>query len=278
MTLTFRENLTDRVEAQRRFNSLATNFLRDELDEWVCTVERQQRGAIHFHLIVAFPYDVRSGFDFDAARKAAECRKVGDNTGKQHYERLYFASANAKLSAWWRLLREKAAVYGFGRCETLPVLTSGAQVARYVGGYVESEWCNRQRRDKGMRTIRYSLERRAASIRWAWAAGPAKDWRRGCVVAAVILGTEDFAEVFGERWAWRLREILPSFGRHLEACLAWCSRFVGDTDTREEAVCKLSRLSWTIRDEELRGKSVVGQSVIHNGRDFSSAAAPSRRD
>ena len=42
---------------------------------------------------------------------------------------VYFASANDDLREWWRLVCEKAPAYGFGRCETLPILSNSKALA-----------------------------------------------------------------------------------------------------------------------------------------------------
>ena len=48
LTLTFADNVTNFREAQRRFNSLATNILRQHFEAWVVVVEPQKRGAVHY--------------------------------------------------------------------------------------------------------------------------------------------------------------------------------------------------------------------------------------
>jgi hypothetical protein len=258
VTLTFKENLRDRDEAQRRFNSFATNFLRRELEEFVVTVERQARGALHYHLVAAFADDIRSGFDFEACAESNRCRDAGDTEGKAVWARRYYASANQFLRGWWKAVRDSASAYGFGRCETLPVLSCAAGLARYVGGYVGSEWLNRRSEDRGLRTIRYSLKHRAASVCWAWVADNGATWRLGLGVLGALLNvggihwersipgdessplvqTEGFTALLGKRWAWSWRNEISVFGRHATACLNWISREVSDeTDFADRVAC-----------------------------------------
>jgi hypothetical protein len=237
VTVTFKENVTDRDEAQRRFNSLASHFLRPNLLEFIVAVERQRRGAIHYHLICAFPFDIRAGFNFEACGAANLAKKRGDVAEFKRWERVYFASANPALRDWWRRMREAAERYGFGRCETLPVLSNAEGVARYVGTYVRSESENREARDKGMRTLRYSLDRRAASSAWSWCAGGGRSWRMGCAVLAAILRCEDFSAVLGKRWAWDWRRQISVFGRHWSECMAQIVNIPDHYSFKERVVC-----------------------------------------
>jgi hypothetical protein len=239
VTLTFAENLTDRTEAQRRFNSLATSFFRrvDGL-EWIAAVERQGRGAIHYHLVMAFPWDIRTGFDFGACRRAGLLKRSG-LPGWQDLERTYFRSANEALRGWWADLRAAAPRYGFGRCETLPVLTSSEQIARYVGSYVGKEFVSRLSQDKGLRTIRYSLAVRPWAYRWSYLGGGQARWRLGCKLLASMIGTEDFARYLGKRWAWSWRVQIRAFGRLPGQAASFLPQFV-DLETLSE------RCSWAI--------------------------------
>ncbi|KAF0178692.1 MAG: hypothetical protein FD161_1736 [Limisphaerales bacterium] len=220
VTLTFAENLTDYKEAQRRLNSFATHVLRNLCTEWITAVERQARGAIHYHLCAVFTEDIRTGFNFEACWAAANERQTnGQTVAFRSFQRAYFQSANAALRRVWDTIRAKAPLYGFGRCETLPVRSNTQAVARYVGAYVGKEAAKRDVRDKGMRSVRYSLEERKASARFSWVDGAGKNWRLGCSVFASFVGSGEFREVLGDRWAWSWREVIGEFGRHFErAC------------------------------------------------------------
>lgn len=256
-TLTFKENLVDRVEAQRRFHSLEVNFLSLKLLEFVCAVQRQIRGAIHYHLICSFPFDIRSGFDFDACRAANRAKKLGDFAEFKRLEAIYFVSANPALRAWWKEMRAAAERFGFGRCETLPVLSNAEAVGRYVGTYVQTEVANRQRRDKGLRTLRYSLLSRKASSRWAWALGAGRNWRMGCAVLGAILQTDDFSEVLGKRWAFNWRKTISAFGRHSTDALAAVAE-MSDHYTFDERITRVVRLYELIkRAETIETKGVA---------------------
>lgn len=199
-TWTFKENLTDYHEAQKRFNSMATHYLRYRRYEYIACVERQGRGAIHYHLVLGLGANVRDGFDFAAATAAQASKRGGDARAFRYWERRYLASANAALRCVWKEVRDAAAAYGFGRCETLPILQGTEAVAYYVGAYVSSEWRNREERDKGMRTVRYSMGRSNDTCKWAFVGGEAGDYRAGCSVLAEARGLSH-----AESWLGRLR-------------------------------------------------------------------------
>jgi len=223
VTLTFPDNCEDRDEAQGRFHSFYTNFLRRAYDplEFIAVPERQERGAFHYHLATAFPCDVRTGFNFDACAAANKAKRDGDQSEFRRQQQIYFESANDSLRGIWRDLRSAAPRYQFGRCETLPVLSNAQGLARYVGAYVTTASSNRQLRDKGLRTVRYSLDQRAASIRWSWADGNGRVWRRGFQLLGQILELdyEKFKEVYGEKVCWKMRGKITLLGHKFDDAL-----------------------------------------------------------
>jgi hypothetical protein len=123
-------------------------------------------------------------------------------------------NASPDLRAWWKDLGTAARLAGFGRCETFPIISNAEGCARYVGGYVGKEFAMRQYRDKGLRTIRYGLKQRMASIRWSWANDDGRTWRLGCAMFAAVLGLDDLSIQLGKHWAWQYRKVISIFGRH----------------------------------------------------------------
>jgi len=223
MTLTFPGRVTSYRTANKRFNSFATHFLRLHLIEWVKVPERMKSGSIHFHLIGAFPVDVRTGFDFASCGLAKKAWADGDRVLHKNLTAAYSRSANDALRGWWALVREKAPLYGFGRCETLPVISNGEAASRYIGGYVSAEVEARRPEDKGMRMVAYSLLEKPASIRFSWIDGPAARWRLGLGILGVLLGLTlaDFPIKFGPRWAWRVRDYVNCFVEHEDRALTF---------------------------------------------------------
>jgi hypothetical protein len=254
-TRTFAENITSRKEAERRNNSWNSGYASKAFEESISVPQRQARGAFHYHDIVVVKTDIRTGFDFESCTAANDLKKKhlhrvnGRLTWEtsaheaefKRLERKYFASANPNLRALWREIGNsknpgKAAEYGFGRCELMPILSNAAGCARYVGAYAIAAQNARADEDKGMRTVRYAIKRVAvfcdgrwqkASLRnstpvWSYAHGGADQWRKGCQVLATLLGGikyEDMSNVFGNRWAFMLAPFVFICAEHLEELL-----------------------------------------------------------
>lgn len=164
LTLTFVDDVTDPKEAQRRFHSLRTNFLKRHFPEYIAVYERTKKGRIHFHLIVNVRVDIRRGLNF---REIAEGR---------------YSSANPALRQLWALLRENVHKYGFGRTELLPVKTNSKGLARYVSKYISKHINSRKPEDKGYRLVRTSMDKKSmwkiANSNFAFVSKGSKEWRR----------------------------------------------------------------------------------------------------
>lgn len=164
LTLTFADDVTDPKEAQRRFHSLRTNFLKRHFPEYVCVYERTKKGRIHFHLIVNTRVDIRRCLNF---REIAAGR---------------YSSANPALRQLWALLRENVHKYGFGRTELLPVKTNSKGLARYVSKYISKHINSRLPEDKGYRLVRTSMDKKSvwkvANSNFAFVSKGSKEWRR----------------------------------------------------------------------------------------------------
>ena len=214
MTLTFKWNIRSQKTAEKRFHSFATHILPDLVEEYIAVPERQQRGAIHYHLAVAFPFDIRSGFNLAVCSEANLVKRHGYLGGgkwaagyKEHFyvaERLYLASANANLKHVWRVIRESNKRIkkltlksgrkfnpAFGRCETLPILSNADAIAFYVGTYITSQTLNRAPEDKGWRSVRYSMKQRRFHQTFQFKDGGNAKWRAGCRILGQLLLIHD---------------------------------------------------------------------------------------
>lgn len=218
VTLTFKENVCAREVAEKRFHSFATHVLPQLINESITVPERQQRGAIHYHLAAAFKFDIRTGFDVAACLEANQIKKHGYwGAGKWqpgYYERFkalerqYLASANTNLKRVWRVIaraNERIAVLNrkpdrqavapsFGRCQTLPILSNADAIAFYVGTYITSATEHRAPEDRGMRTVRYSMVRRRVHQSFHFCGGGNGKWRTGCKILAKLLLLSDEVE------------------------------------------------------------------------------------
>ena len=196
LTLTFKANITEKKEAERRFNSLRTGVLLKRYPKFIKVSERQTRGAWHFHLVVVLAEgDIRTCFDFEA---------VADNDYK---------TAGAQIRAEWAFWRKTAKKYGFGRTELLPVESTAAAIGRYVGKYLGKHMGNRRPEDKGARLVSYSKGSRVGSTRFSWCGVKGWLWRAKYRRFAERLGFDDegaFAawayQEYGPKWAFKLSE------------------------------------------------------------------------
>ena len=142
-------------EAETRFNSAMTNYLRSEFLAYIAVLERgDKNGNIHFHLLVALPFPIRPGFDFEALKK-----KRVRNTG-----------ASPQLLGLWRRLRQRLPAYGFGKfTQVIPIRKNATAAAVYLAGYMTKTLKCRHPDDIGRRLIRTSRNVvRNTTDRFAW--------------------------------------------------------------------------------------------------------------
>lgn len=233
VTLTFSDDVQDRSVAQGRFNSLATHVLRPRQIEFITVPERQGSGRFHFHLAAAFPWDIRTGFNFDACSHASSLKRehyrnglwdAGKHVEFKQAQSIYFESANQCLRAWWHEFRELAKRFKFGRCETLPVISNSAAISRYLGAYVSSASDSRLVCDKGMRSVRYSLTRRVASLKFSWVSGNGYNWRRGLECLGAIFGTDfdGLTGLFGNKFQYDMRFAIFALGENFAKAKPLC--------------------------------------------------------
>ena len=226
VTYTFPDNCEDAKIAQRRYHSFATSFLKRRDVQFICVPERQERGAFHYHQAAAFPFDIRTGFDFEAYRNWQLAFRSGDEPAVKKWERKYFRSANPALKKWWTDLRTAAPKYGFGRCQTIPVINGAEAISRYLASYVTTATLNRLPRDKGLRTIRYSMGRRAGHLTMSWADGNGAVFRRGLQILGMIyeLDFDGLKLKFGKKFQYQMRKRIGCFGRNYDKALPLVAR------------------------------------------------------
>lgn len=190
LTLTFADHVTCPKEAWRRFKSLRTHVLNRRYPQgWLCVMERQDSGRIHFHLLVVLPGDIRTGFDFAAVKRRC------------------YVSANALIRGEWTFWRLNAKRYGFGRTELLPIESTGAKMASYVGKYLDKHHSNRLDIDKGAHLVSSSRGVLPSTRNFSSNTDGAQLFRRKKAVVAALYGFKDNADFrrrFGPKWGWAM--------------------------------------------------------------------------
>lgn len=202
LTLTFADHVVCAREAQRRFNSLASNVLKSRYLDYITVMERQKSGRIHYHLLVALPVDIRTGFDFDAVAKSD------------------YKSASTGLRDEWLFWRKTARNYRFGRTELLPIKSTSEAIAKYVGKYIGKHIESRKPEDKGVNLVRYTNGARAGTTRFMFNSSGSFEWRRKLKIFAqivqenhperVVNSLSDLSEVLGPKWAYHHRDYILS--------------------------------------------------------------------
>jgi hypothetical protein len=205
LTLTFPFKVYCMKEAQKLFNSLSTNYLRQHYAHWICVKERHKDSSIHFHLLVVCSGDIRTGFRFE---------DISDPDWRKHD----YSSANALLKRLWSMNRRHMGKYKFGRAELLPIKSTSEGIARYVGKYISKTVCNRLEQDKGTRMVNYSGDSRIASTRFTVLSEGSAQWRKKvklfCKLMMEIrqdihfLDQHNISQVLGKHWCYHWREFI----------------------------------------------------------------------
>jgi len=151
LTVTFAQNVECAKEAQRRWHSWNTGVLRRIFGgKMIKSVERQKRGAFHWHVLVCLPDDCNPAtVDWEAYHKmrAAASKKDWDNVGR------WGGRLRRSLPPWLcdlqDLIRESAQAYHFGRVELMPCQRHGVEVGLYISKHFAKQ--RRDPRDKGVR-------------------------------------------------------------------------------------------------------------------------------
>lgn len=186
-------------EANRRLNSLMSNYLSTKLTAYILIRERQRSGAWHFHLLAVLPFDIRTGGIFT--------KKMSGGYS--------FKSTNVKLINLWREFREAMPRYGFGRHELLPVRKDSHSVASYLSKYLGKHFNARMEaksqgidRDKHVRLVSYSRGFvRAVSTCFSWYSRFTTKMRKKVAAIALHHGhttPEGLLSEFGPRWGFQI--------------------------------------------------------------------------
>jgi len=224
-TLTIRENVTDRKEFNRRFKSISTNVFPRIYQDWLRVFERQQRGALHAHVVVVTKEDIRTGCDVAALNQLLK-----DKRDRKITKWVYYAGiqrlASPNLRAIWKEFRRLCGVrefkarrnskgkryYKFDACHLLPIISTPQAMAMYVSKYIAKSFENRRAEDKGMRLV--GCSKRVAQVcneRFSWMDGAGSLWRTKLAILAEMLRfqtSDDFAGSLGPKWAYHLRPVI----------------------------------------------------------------------
>jgi hypothetical protein len=188
---------------QNRWHSFCTNVVAKRYPDWVCAFELHRDRVWHLHVPVATKEDIRTGTNIE----------VLSNYSLPYWMRRGKHLRNEALAAEWKSLRVICCKYRFGRVELLPVKKSAEAVANYLGDYLTKTYIlipPGQRR----RLVRFSkCINQAILNKFSIHSLGQLIYRTRLKMAASMLYFNDygdFADYFGARWNYYLRDIIAS--------------------------------------------------------------------
>ena len=202
-TFLLREQAKDLEFVQGRWHSFCSNVVMKRYQDWICILEPHKDGVWHLHVVVATKEDIRTGTDVETL----------SNYKLPYWMRRGKHLRNEALAAEWKVLRETVCKYRFGRVELLPIKKTKEAFARYLGKYLTKTF-NLIPPGRRHRLIRYSRGvGRHFSMRFSIHSLGNLLYRTRLRLAAAMLDFRDyslFADCFGPRWNYYLRDIIAS--------------------------------------------------------------------
>jgi len=201
LTLTFAENITEKAEASRRFNSLRSALVDLGILSYIGCWERQKRGAWHLHLIVAFAHAVRNQPDAKVFLQRVRDAICG-TAENEHKDGL--------------LMKR-----GFGYIHHLaPIRKTAARFAGYFTSYLTKTWKELRAEKTRVRLVTYARNVvRCASVTFGWNGPRSQNWRHRAELWAKSRGCqtpEACIKKFGSQWEYKHRKeisdmVIPSY-------------------------------------------------------------------
>lgn len=183
LTLTFADE-PDFKESSKRFNSLLSGVFRRRGWRYMWVAELQLRGVLHYHVLVDFGVDIRTGTDVQAIRQG----------------RYYMA--NYELRKLWRYLRFVLPRYGFGRHQLEPIMTTEEAIGRYLGKYLDKSFL-RPVLKRGFRRAGMSQGLAVANSRFVWRSSRYRHFVAEIMGKYGITDSEMAERYFGRRWQYQ---------------------------------------------------------------------------
>ena len=200
-TWELRQQAKDLDFVQKRWHSFRSNIVAERYQDWICIFETHKDGVWHIHVVVATKADIRTGTDVETLSNYK--LSFAFRRGKQF--------RNEALAAEWKVLRETACKYRFGRVELLPIKKTKEAFARYLGKYLAKTF-NLVPPGRKNRLIRYSRGvGRHFTMHFSINSLGNLLYRTRLKIAGAMLdfrGYNYFADFFGPRWNYYLRDII----------------------------------------------------------------------
>lgn len=196
LTLTFPDAVNCHTAA-KRFSSARKHLLTLDDQEWLGIMERSKRTRLHFHLLFCRPgFNFRAGFCWSSYFdfKRLSYGKTPDE--RRRLFRPVAETAPQALRDVWAEFRRALPKYGFGRCEALPIRTTGGAVAAYVSKYLAKHIGQRIEDDYKSKSILAAANCRRAVTAIAWNSPGARQWRANVAAMSKEWGGPSFSAAF----------------------------------------------------------------------------------
>ena len=186
---------------QARWHSFRTNVIAKRYEDWICVFELHRDGVWHIHVIVVTKADIRTGTNIETL----------SNYNLPYWKRRGKHLRNEALSEEWQALRLICCRYRFGRSELLPVKKSGKALGSYLANYLVKTYAQLPAGQR-CRLVRFSRQI-GEKFRDKFAIhslGGLLYRTRVRIVAQMLRfeDYEDFAEFFGPRWHYLLKNVI----------------------------------------------------------------------
>lgn len=203
LTITFQPDskLSDQG-AKDRLHRLTTNIFNRREIGWIRVLERNRSGVIHFHILLALPWDARN--------EIKDPRRINTKSRQRVIEKHF----SGRLLALSQELGVKLPKYDVGLWNMTPVKCLDA-VATYMCKALRSPM---NQYKKGERRWSCSKFLRCAKGAIAWVSGRARAFRQAVEYFAFGMGIDDlesFQKEFGTKWFYFNQVILFRFCKQI---------------------------------------------------------------
>ena len=155
--------------------------------------------------------DIRTGFDWDAFKKAGKAYGAKNYNEGRKYTRIYAKSATSHLRHLWGWMRTKCESHQFGRSELMPIEYPN-NIGSYLGKYLNKDDEQREKKqyDPWMTKVRKIAYGRklpkvaSANFSWVKRANGLPTWREKVKAWAEYRGfrdMDDIASKLGKHWS-----------------------------------------------------------------------------
>lgn len=198
-TMTFADEVTDKKEASRRWNSFRNKLeplgIVSYMGCWELQEKRGDGGVWHLHLLTALRFPIRNQPGSRSNLQRLRDQVCGSKE-QEHLDGL--------------LMR-----HGFGYIHHIDHLRKTAkEYASYFSKYITKSYEKLGKNQKRIRLLTYARNvRRSASVNFAWNGPAAINYRRKLAIYCGLRGCttlEEMKERYGSKWQYKFRQLIQA--------------------------------------------------------------------